>query len=202
MMKINLLLSVVLITLISPVPASGQASTSVIDHLSVPGPIVFEGKSYNLIWTSHPANNLFKQEYIQSGDTVTKFQTMILLDFVPGKVKIDDLVKTKIDELKRIKETNPVVNFEVFENNGEYILDFLLSENSPDGNMVNLVERNVYRYKAFTAKSGHEGVLLFGVSTRSYGDSIDGFFIDLKSNREALIEQVGNYAIPEITIRE
>ena len=68
-----------------------------------------------------------------------------------------------------MKATNPLVNYEMFQKNGEYLLDFLLSANAADGKTVDIVERNVYRYKTFTDKSGKKGILLFAVSVRSYG---------------------------------
>ena len=190
-MKINLTLSILSVIFICSIVSFGQSNKTATDNLNVPGPIIFEKNPYNLVWSSYPADNFYKQEYIAKGDTVTKFKTMILLDFVTGKTKIKDVVATKIAELKKMKETNPVVHYEMFENKGEYMLDFLLSENTPDGKLVSTVERNVYRYKIYTDKSGHKGVLLFGVSTRSYGDDIDKFFADLKANRDDLINQVG-----------
>jgi hypothetical protein len=95
-----------------------------------------------------------------------------------------------------------MVNYEILENpkNQEYILDFLLSQNNPDGKSMSIVERNVYRYKAVTDKSGKRGVLLFGVSTRSYGNNIDKFLVSLKSNRNQLINSVSQFSIPQISI--
>ncbi|MEO6637530.1 MAG: hypothetical protein ABIN25_04595, partial [Ginsengibacter sp.] len=82
---------------------------------------------------------------------------------------------------------------------GEYLIDFLLSANGADGSM-NIVERNVYRYKSFTDKAGKAGVQLFGVSTRSYGADIDKFFAALKANRKDLINKVAQFKLPEIKI--
>lgn len=190
-----------LVTLLFSAILYGQNNKAVTDYLRVPGPIVFERKPYNLTWTSHPATNFYKQEYIAAGDIVTKFKTMILIDFVTGS-NIKDVVGAKIDELKKLKEANPMVNYEILENpkNGEYMLDFLLSQNAPDGKSMAVVERNVYRYKIATDKSGQKGVLLFGVSTRSYGNDIDKFLASLKSNRNQLITNVSQFNIPEISI--
>ncbi len=184
----------------------GQTNKTDTDHLHVPGPIVFENKSYNLVWTSHVADSssgdTYKQEYIANDDTLATFRTMILIDVVTGKTTIEDLVDAKIAELNELKALNPIVNFETFNNKktGEYMIDFLISENSPDGQYINMAERNVYRYKTFTDKEGQDDVLLFGVSKRSYGDDIDGFLTSLKSKRSELIKTVGKFIIPEITI--
>jgi hypothetical protein len=181
--------------------AFAQSSKQVSEYLSVPGPIVFDGKSYNLIWSSHPAANFYKQEYIVKGDNVNKFKSMILMDVITGETNIKNVVGNKASELQKMKQSNPVVNYEVIENpkTGEYMIDFLLSANGPDGTM-SIVERNVYRYKTFADKAGHKGILLFGISTRGYDEDITSFFSALKTNRTDLISKVSSFKLPEISI--
>ena len=180
----------------------GQSKKTVIDYLSLPGPIVFDSKSYNLSWTSHPSENYYKQEYILSGDDVVKFKTMIMVEVVTGDIKIKDAVAAKIAELKKMKESNPIVNYESFDNpkTGEYMIDFLLSENTADGKSISIAERNVYRYMPFVGKDGKKGVILFGVSTRSYGDKIQPFLVSLKSNKSELVNKLAQYKFPELKI--
>ncbi len=172
------------------------------EYIHVPGPILFENKAYNLSWTSHPAANFYKQEYLVKGDDANKFHTMILLDVVTGEAAIKNVVTAKITELKKMKEGNPLVNYELVENSksGEYIIDFLLTANAPDGT-INIAERNVYRYKSFIDKAGHTGVMLFGVSNRVYGSDINPFFTSLKSNRKDLMTKVAQASIPEIILK-
>ncbi len=79
-----------------------------------------------------------------------------------------------------MKESDPIVNYDIIEKDGEIMLDFLLNKNSSDQKDLDVVERNVYRYKSFADGNGKEGVLLFGVSERAYGEGIDNFFIALK----------------------
>jgi hypothetical protein len=172
------------------------------EYLHVPGPVVFDNKAYNLSWTSHPNANFYKQEYLVKGDDPNNFHSMILVDVVTGNTAIKNVVAAKVAELKKMKEGNPVVNYEVIDNpkTGEYMIDFLLTANAPDGTF-SIAERNVYRYKTFTDKAGHSGVLLFGVSKRSYGRDINPFFASLKSNRKDLMGKVAAVIIPEISIR-
>jgi len=198
-MKIKFILLLVLAGFFLGTTTFGQTSKITTDYLGVPGPIKLDKISYNLAWSSHPLDNYYKQEYIEAGDSLEKFKTMILLDFLTG-IKIKDAVKAKVTELEKLKETNPVVQFEQFENKGEYMLDFLVSQNTPDGKLVSIVERNVYRYKTIVDKSGQKGILLFGVSQRSYGNDIDNFFAVLKKTRYDLINLVGSFDIPEISI--
>ena len=170
------------------------------DNLNVPGPIVVDNQAHHLVWTSHPSIAFYKQEYILKGENVEKFKTMVLLDLSLGKTSIKDIVTAKISELKKMKETNPIVNYEIFQKNGEYLLDFLLSANTADGRSMSIVERNVYRYKSITDKSGKKGVLLFAVSTRAYGNDIDKFLVDLKPTKQRLLNEVAQFAIPQITV--
>jgi hypothetical protein len=178
------------------------AQHQVKDYLSISGPIKFDGQDYDLAWSSHPSDNYYKHEYIQKDDNVEKFKRMVLIEYVAGDVDVKTMVGLKISELNRLKKSNPIVNFSVFKKNetGEYLLDFLVSENTPDGSHINIVERNVYRYIKITDSSGRKGVLLFAISDRAYGNDIDSFFAQLKSNKESLIKEVGKFNVPEVKI--
>ena len=178
------------------------AQNQVKDYLSIPGPVKFANVDYDLVWSSHPSDGYYKHEYIQKDDKVEKFKRMVLIEYVAGDFDAKTVIGLKISELKELKKSNPVVNFSVFKKNetGEYLLDFLVSENTPDGSHVNIVERNVYRYIKITDSSGRKGVLLFAISDRAYGDDINSFFAELKSNKESLIKEVGSFNIPELKI--
>lgn len=180
--------------------SSSSFAQKAVDKLNVPGPITIGKKSHALTWTSHPTAVFYKQEYIPAGDNVNKFKSMVMLDVSLGNFILKDVVGAKIAELKKMKETNPLVNYEMFQKNGEYLLDFLLSANSPDGKTIDIVERNVYRYKTFTDKTGKKGIMLFGVSVRSYGNDINGFLKALKSGKAALLNEVAQFGIPAVTI--
>ena len=187
--------------LLFSVISNGQTSKAVNDYLKVPGPINFDSKSYKLSWSSHPAADYYKQQYLLGGESADRFKSMILLDVLTGKVNVKDIVGAKVAELKKMKETNPVVNYEIFDNSksGEYMLDFLLTANGADGK-ISIAERNVYRYTSFTDKSGNKGVLLFGISVRSYGEAITSFLADLKKNKKDLVNQAAQFKIPSVTI--
>ena len=178
-----------------------QANKPATNYLDVRGPIVFENKVYDLSWSTHPVANFYKQEYLAKGESVNKYKMMILLDVVTGEENIKNVVATKVAELKKLKQGNPVVNYEVIDNpkTGEFMIDFLLTANAPDGT-ISIVERNVYRYKTFTGKSGQQGILLFGVSTRGYGAGIGQFFASLKTNRKELISKVAQFKMPVIKL--
>ncbi|BAP30376.1 uncharacterized protein CHSO_1339 [Chryseobacterium sp. StRB126] len=177
-----------------------KAQDKVEEYLGIPGPINLGQKVYNLAWSSHPNDMYFKQEYIEPKEKINKYNSMVLIDFVKGDFKLKEVIDHKIAELEEMKKINPIVNYQVLEKDGEYILDFLISENSKDGKEILIAERNVYRYKIIT-NSKNNGLLLFAISQRGYKENMDQFFKNLKTNPSQLIEVIGNYRIPEIKIK-
>lgn len=189
-----------LFTILISTTIFGQETTPV-NYFGNENTITFDNNEYKLAWSSHPTDNYYKQEYIQAGDTLEKFKKMILLEALTGKLKLEDVVSSKVAALNKMKKKNPVVNYEIFEKDGEVMIDFLVSEDTPDGKYLSIVERNVYRYKSIKEKNGQQCVLLFGVSERAYGDEIDNFFPKLKEHRFDLINLVGQFELPEILIK-
>lgn len=177
-----------------------KAQNKVNDYLNVPGPVSLNQKEYNLAWSSHPNGNYFKQEYLNSKENINHYNSMVLIEFVKGDFTLKDVIDQKVGELQEMKKNNPIVNYQILENNGEYILDFLISENSKDGKEILIAERNIYRYKLIN-NSKNKGVLLFAVSERGYEKNMDVFFNNLKTNSSQLIEIVGNYKLPDIEIK-
>lgn len=195
--KISITLLAILISSLS----FGQPGKPVTEYLGIPGPVVINNASYGLAWSAHPSPAYYKQEYIGSKDNLQRFKKMVLVEILTGDVKPADLAKAKMTELEQLKKSNPIVNYEVFQKNGEILIDFLMSENSADGKKINIVERNVYRYRAFADKAGKKGVMLFGVSERSYGNDADAFLLSLKKDKAVLLNTVAAFAIPEISIK-
>ena len=200
-MNLIKIISTLLFTLFISTTIFGQEAKPT-NYLGNENTITFDKIAYNLTWTSHPTDNYYKHEYLQQGDTIEKFNKLIIVEALTGKIKLNDVVSAKVAELKKMKETNPVVNYEIFEKDGEVMLDFLVSANTPDGKYLSIVERNVYRYKSIKEKNGQKCVLLFAVSERAYGDDIDKFFPKLKEHRFDLINLVGQFELPEIAIKK
>lgn len=187
----------ILTTLLLLLTLSLNAQNKTIDYLSIPGPIKLDNKIYNLVWSSHPNENYYKQEYLSSTEKIEKYNTLALIEFVEGDFNLKDVIDQKVNELENMKQTNPIVNYKIYENNDEYILDFLISENSQDGKEILIAERNVYRYKLITNNKA-KGIMLFAISERGYEENMDKFFNVLKNESSRLIETVGNYKLPDI----
>ncbi len=172
-------------------------SQTIENYLQTERTIKFDNKNYDLVWSSHPNENYYKQEYLTNGQNLEKFKSMILIDFLNGDFSVNDAVNAKIQELENAKKSNPIINYIILEKDGETIIDFLISANSEDGKELLIVERNVYRYKKIKTKKTN-GILVFAVSERAYDNDINDFFKELNKNKNSLIIKVGNLEIPEI----
>lgn len=188
--------------LLASVQGFGQNNKPAVNYLGIPGPIVFQKKSYQLTWASHPDASLYKQEYLVAGDGFPNYKSMITIDFVIAAASVDDAVRTKLRELEQLKKTLDV-NYQVIANaaTGEKIIDCLLGQTATD-DAKSIFEHDVYRFKAVTAKSGQKGVLLYALSNRAYGSDIKPFLTRLKTERKTIIAEAAKAPTPEITIKK
>lgn len=190
-----------IVTLITTFIVTMNAQAQVTDYLNVPGPVKLLDKTYNLAWSAHPSDNYFKQEYIPAGENPEKFNKMVMVEVLTGNALPAQLAAAKIEELKKLKATNPVVNYQVYEKDKEVLLDFLVSANSADGKTILVLERNVYRYIQYKDKSGKTGVILFAGAERAYQNDVESYLTSLKGKRNELLSAVGSYPLPAITIK-
>lgn len=188
--------------LLASAQSFGQNTKPAVNYMGIPGPIVFQKKSYQLIWSSHPDASLYKQEYLVAGDGFPNYKSMITIDFVIAATSVDDAVRTKLRELEQLKKTLDV-NCEVISNaaTGEKIIDCLLGQRAVD-DTKSIYEHDLYRFKAVTAKSGQKGIMLYALSNRAYGNDIQPFLTRLKAERKKLVADVAKAAMPEITIKK
>lgn len=141
------------------------------DYLMVPGPISFMQKKYSLSYSAHPTTTYFQQEYIVKGELPEKYNEMVMVQLMLGKIKIEDAVAAKVKELQLRKENDPIVTFKVtnLPKSGEIALEFMLSAGEGAGKIV---EWNVYRYRTYNnATTKQHGISLFGFSKRFYGSN-------------------------------
>jgi hypothetical protein len=177
--------------------STGVNSQNVENYLETEKIIKFDNKNYELVWSTHPNEVYYKQEYLTKEQTLERFKSMVTIDFLNGEFKVKDLVNQKIQELENAKKTNPIINYSVLEKGGETIIDFLMSVSSKDGKKLLVVERNIYRYTNIETEET-KGLLLFSVSERAYEGEIGEFFSELKKDKNSLIIKVGNIEIPKI----
>ena len=173
------------------------AAAQVIDHLGVPGPIEFDGRSYELAWSAKPAENYTKQEYLPSGQTVETYAQMLLVEVVTGNKRVMDAVGDQVDTLNKRKSSDPLVNVAVIENKAarEALVDFIVSAKDANGEYI--LEWNAYRYAPYRGASGETGVLLYAVSHRAYGnENAKTFLSGLKALRPTQIDALAKATLP------
>ena len=175
-----------------------MAQNKVEDYLHLGSKYRFDNKDYELVWSSHPASNFYKQEYILPNENVEKYTRMIMIDFIEGDLNPKDVLSGLVNSLENSKKQNPVINYKVYEKNNDYMIDFIMSENSQDGKDVLILERNVYRYFRINTLK-RKGILLFGVSDRAYTKKeMDNMFSVLKNKKLDLVNKIIQIEVPKI----
>ena len=175
-----------------------MAQNKVEDYLHLGDKYRFDNKDYKLVWSSHPMDNFYKQEYILSNENVEKYTRMIMIDFLEGDLTPKDVISNFVNNLENSKKQNPIINYQMYEREDEYMLDFIISKNSQDGKEVLILERNVYRYFRINTPK-RKGILLFGVSDRAYTKKeMDNMFSVLKNNKFELVNKVAKIEVPKI----
>ena len=104
----------------------------------------------------------------------------------------EEAVQAKIDELEIRKKTDPVTNYMVAENNGEYILEFIVSDS--DSGALSTVEADVHYYRQMKINGRKASVLCF-YSTRAYGDDIKPFIQSIPEKRASWYEEMSKLKI-------
>ena len=194
---IFILLSFVLLNFNGLIVKSNNSSKNFDKYINVDSLFV-DSINYVFSWSLHPNQLYYKNEFLNRGDSVTHFKKMISIEFLVGNYALIDVVNQKRVELERRKTTDKFCNQILYENNekGEYMLDFLISEQ--DSNSL-IVERNIYRYKLYS-DSINKGVLLFAYSERSYDNEIMNFLKNMKSNNFKMVNKIGNYDLSSIKL--
>jgi hypothetical protein len=179
--------------LVAHPPAFAQAKPKATDHLAVPGPLRLAGTEYLLAWSSQPAANYTKQEYVPKGEDPKTYTKMLLVEFLAGKLEPLAAARAQVAKLEERKGSDPLVNMDLIQNKstGEVLLDFLISQKDAKGEYI--VEWNAYRYAPHK-----DGVLLYGTSHRAYGnDAVRSFLQDLKTLRTTQIDALARAQLPK-----
>ena len=196
--NISIFLCFYLSTKAAPSKGTLSDTTIVTDYLNVQGPILFDGTTYALTWSSHPKTGLYVQEYVPTQEQVKHYSKMFLIQAITDTLKIEQLLSAQLSLLEKRKLTDKVLNYTVFNNSDKtnYMLDFIMSNGN---NEIDMVEWNAYRYQYFKDKQGKSGILLLGVSFREY-DNITLFLSSLPQLRKKEIISLIKYNAPQIEL--
>ncbi len=114
-----------IISLISYLGGFAQTAT---EYFSVGNPLKYCGEKYYLSWSANPQENYFIQEYLPKGETLAQYNQMFTVSVIFGDWTPSDAIQAKIAELDKRKNTDPMTNYIVVENDGDYILEFIVSD--------------------------------------------------------------------------
>jgi len=157
------------------------------DFLEIPS-ITLDGQVYELKWSAH-ARQKVVQEYLLPNETITRYSTKIILEYIPDRT-VESVANARFSDLVDGKEAGRVINFRQLESEDEdseeIMLEFMVGSMMADGETRNAAEWNVYRYIP-----GQEGVIVLAMSRRAYGEeSIRAFLQEINQNRENWINSV------------
>ena len=179
----------IIILITSMLCCLGVSAQTVTEYFDVGNPIKYCGTKYSLVWSARPQENYYVQEYLPKGESLEHYNQMFTVSVIFGDITPLEAVQAKIAELEQRKKTDPVTNYLVAENNGEYILEFIVGDSS-DGKM-NIVEVDVHYYKQMTINGRNASVLSL-YSGRAYGDDIMQFIQSIPQKRNAWYEGMSN----------
>jgi len=97
--SITVLAEILVVVLCLSYACQSAWSDDAVDRLSVPGPINFDGTSYQLTWSSHPSAYYYKQEYLPAGQTSEHFQRMVLLEAIVQGTDVSGAVSAQINPI-------------------------------------------------------------------------------------------------------
>ena len=154
------------LVLLSGCCLASLAQDMVTDYLHVGKTLKFQGKKFELKWCQHPIEAYYLQEWLPKGETFDNYEQMLTVSLAFTEVLTVRLV---------------------YERDGEYVLDFLVSDGA-DGKL-NCVEVDIHHYKPVTV-NGKKAVQLNFYSRRAYGDDIIPFLESLKDKKEDWITEL------------
>jgi hypothetical protein len=168
-----------IIALVSVFSTYAQTPT---EYFSVGKSIKYCGTKFEFAWSAHPTEIYYVQEYLPKGESFEHYNQMFSVCVLFYDRTPLEAVQAKIEELEQRKKTDPVTNYTVTEKDGEYILEFIVSDSN--NGELNTVEVDVHHYKRMTVDGKTASVLCF-YSSRAYGDDIMPFIQSIPQKRQA-----------------
>ena len=193
-MKRLVIIGILLTLFVGSVAASvenAKSGDSITQYFEVGNPIKFGGEKFYFAYSARPYDFYMLQEYLPEGqdfDSYTSMFTVSVMFYGDAPFNSAKAVEYKIAELDEVKNTDKVCNYNVLENDGKYIIDFIVSKSDKDGNLE-FVEVDIHYYQDIVINGINATYLLF-YSTRAYGDNIMPFLESLPSRRGKWYEDI------------
>ena len=174
--------------------AQNNSTDSSVKYFDMGKSIKFCDTEYKFAWSTHPYDFYYLQEYLPDGETFDNYTQMFTVGVIfygDASYNSEFALQAKIEELEKRKKTDRVCRYIVAENNGEYILDFIVSDSKND--KLNFVEADIHYYKDVTIN----GIKANIYSRRAYGDDIIPFMKSIPSLRSEWYENITKLPLPK-----
>ena len=162
------------------------AQEEVVDYLNVGKTLKFQGKKFELKWCQHQNEAVYLQEWLPEGETFDNYGQMLTVTLFFSEAGTVQYVENMAQILEKRKKTDCAYYY-VHEKDGEYVIDFLVSDGA-DGKL-NCVEVDIHHYKPVTV-NGKKAIQLNFYSRRAYGDDIIPFLESLKDKKDDWINEL------------
>ncbi len=175
---------IVLSLLMALICVMAFSQDKVVDYLHVGKTLKFQDKKFELKWCQHPIEAYYLQEWLPKGETFDNYEQMLSVSLsFSESLSVQFFVDAKVRELEERKKSDKCCNFLVYENNGEYIIDFMVSDGA------DVVEADIHHYKPVVV-DGKKAIQLNFYSHRAYGDDIIPFLESLKDKKTGWINEL------------
>ncbi len=173
------------------------AENTVVDRLSIPGPIEFNGTEFFLAWSKQNSKTLNIQQFLPRDETILNFEQLLNFSYFNKDIDLEEAVRGKVGSVQKATEKDKFGSVNVAESpdGKEFIVDYTIS--NAEGKSGPYIEYNVYRFKKYDTEN--KPLLIFSYSKRIYGD-LKPSSKALSRQRDALMTMVIEYKIPAITV--
>lgn len=173
----------------------------VIDYISFPGPIKFNGEEFFLSSSKKNTATWYQQQYIQRDDDVENYRERINISFFDKDIDPYEAAKMKKESIEQRKEkTNDNYSFvEVTESpdGSEVIVDYLVTVIQKDKEPY--AEYNIDRFKTIKQEKG-PALLIYSYSKRYIEGDMKYMSRVVNRERKKLLEAIINSKMPAINI--
>ncbi len=193
--KIGIIIFLLLIGLVK----SQETTTEVVDLLSIPGPIEFNGNEFLLNWSKQNSKTLSNQQFLPRDETIENFTELINFSYFNKEIDIELAVRQKVESIQKIMKDDKYADVNVTESpdGTEYIVDYTVSNQSEKGE--GFVEYNVYRFKNYDS-AGKKSFLILSYAKRIYNEDYRATSKLLQKQRNAMLNAIIEYKIPTIRL--
>lgn len=184
---------------------AAQAETAgVTNYLGTPTTITVSGQNYHLVWSSHPYDYYYKQEYVADGESVEHYRQMIMVEYISQGISVEDAVTSKVNQIEQRQGIDPLSSYSIekLDTPHHYMVESSLSDiHPPQVNQATAVEWNISRYQPYKNKQGGEGVLLFAFSRQGYDGGIKMLMNDVQAHKSTYLRDFMNTPLPSLNLK-